>query len=125
MAAHRDHEEPPASHGRRPLNPTFAAHLREAMTSDGKVDYDRLLALINVAYDRADQDRADFASRIEALQTDLGEEQRFREMAGSGLDWFWETDAQYQLLYVSERIGLSLGVKPAALIGLSYFDLGL
>ena len=125
MAAHRDHEEPPAASGRRSLNPAFAAHLREAMTGDGKVDYDRLLALINVAYDRADQDRAELAGRIEALQADLGEEQRFREMAGSGSDWFWETDEQHRLLYVSERIGLSLGIKPAALIGLSYFDLGL
>jgi PAS domain S-box-containing protein len=122
MVPHENEEE---AQRRQPLNPAFAAHLRASMRADGKVDYDGLLALINAAYDQADQDRAQLARRIESLEADLGEEQRFREMAGSASDWFWETDPRYDLTYVSERIGLSLGIKPAALIGLSYFDLGL
>jgi PAS domain S-box-containing protein len=52
-------------------------------------------------------------------------ERRFRDLAGSASDWFWETDPSYRLTFVSERIGAILGVKAPEVIGLSYFDLGL
>jgi PAS domain S-box-containing protein len=52
-------------------------------------------------------------------------EGRFRDLAGSASDWFWETDEDYKLTFVSERIGGILGVKPAAVLGHSHFDLGL
>lgn len=60
------------------------------------------------------------------IEQDLRDsERRFRDLAGSASDWFWETDADYQLTFVSERIGAILGVKAAEVAGLSYFDLGL
>ncbi len=60
------------------------------------------------------------------IERDLREsERRFRDLAGSASDWFWETDPQYRLTFVSERIGAILGVKSAEVLGLSYFDLGL
>lgn len=52
-------------------------------------------------------------------------ESRFRDLAGSASDWFWETDSSYKLTFVSERIGVILGVKPAALLGHDHFELGL
>ncbi|OAN46675.1 hypothetical protein A6A04_06110 [Paramagnetospirillum marisnigri] len=52
-------------------------------------------------------------------------EGRFRDLAESASDWFWETDIDYRLTFVSERIGNILGVKPSAVLGFSYFELGL
>jgi PAS domain S-box-containing protein len=52
-------------------------------------------------------------------------EGRFRDLAGSASDWFWETDTEYRLNFVSDRIGGILGIKPTAVLGHSYFDLGL
>jgi PAS domain S-box-containing protein len=52
-------------------------------------------------------------------------ESRFRDLAGSASDWFWETDADYRLTFVSERIANVLGVKPAAVLGVSFFEVGL
>lgn len=52
-------------------------------------------------------------------------ESRFQDLANSASDWFWETDSDYRLTFTSERIGTVLGVKPAAVEGSSWFDLGL
>ena len=52
-------------------------------------------------------------------------ESRFRDLAGSASDWFWESDAEYRLTFVSERIGSVLGVKPSAILGHTWFDTGL
>ncbi len=52
-------------------------------------------------------------------------EARFRDLAGSASDWFWETDAAYRLTFASERIANVLGVKPAAILGISWLDIGL
>lgn len=52
-------------------------------------------------------------------------ESRFRDLVGSASDWFWETDAEHRLTFVSERIATVLGVNPSALVGTSFFDLGL
>lgn len=60
------------------------------------------------------------------MEYDLREsESRFRDLAGSASDWFWETDTDYRLTFVSERIASVLGVKPAAILGHSFFDIGL
>jgi PAS domain S-box-containing protein len=65
-------------------------------------------------------------SAAKAVEAELREsESRFRDLAGSASDWFWEADTDYRLTFVSERIASVLGVKPAAVIGLSFFDLGL
>ncbi|WP_155801495.1 PAS-domain containing protein, partial [Magnetospirillum molischianum] len=52
-------------------------------------------------------------------------EARFRDLAASASDWFWESDDQGRLTYASDLIASVLGVTPAAVIGLSWFDLGL
>lgn len=52
-------------------------------------------------------------------------ESRFRDLAGSASDWFWETDPDYRLTFVSERIANVLGVKPAAILGNTWFEIGL
>ncbi|MGE4280182.1 MAG: PAS domain S-box protein [Magnetospirillum sp.] len=68
---------------------------------------------------------SDITSRKQA-ETELREsESRFRDLAGSASDWFWETDANNCLTFVSERIGAVLGVKPSAILGFSYLELGL
>ncbi|MFD2233532.1 PAS domain S-box protein [Phaeospirillum tilakii] len=64
--------------------------------------------------------------RREEVEAELRDsERRFRDLAASASDWFWETDAEYRLTYASELIASVLGVKPAAVVGLSWFDLGL
>ncbi|TAN59400.1 MAG: PAS domain S-box protein, partial [Rhodospirillales bacterium] len=52
-------------------------------------------------------------------------EGRFRDLAGSASDWFWETDEDYKITFVSERIGGILGVRPVEVLGHDYFELGL
>ncbi len=65
-------------------------------------------------------------SHRKEIERELREsEQRFRDLAGSASDWFWETDADYNLTFLSERIGTILGIKASVIQGLSYFDLGL
>jgi len=62
----------------------------------------------------------------EAIERELRDsETRFRDLTGSASDWFWETDPSYRLTFASERIANVLGVKPTAIIGLSWFDIGL
>ena len=52
-------------------------------------------------------------------------EEWFRDLAGSASDWFWETDEDYRLRFISDRIAGVLGVKPSAILGSSFFDIGL
>ncbi|MCA1908382.1 MAG: PAS domain S-box protein, partial [Magnetospirillum sp.] len=68
---------------------------------------------------------SDITSRKQAEQELRESESRFRDLAGSASDWFWETDTENRLTFVSERIGAVLGVKPSAILGFSYLDLGL
>lgn len=66
--------------------------------------------------------RSSVAHREAALTESEG---RFRDLAESASDWFWETDTDYRLTFVSDRIGAILGVKPSAILGYTYFDVGL
>ncbi|MBR9971959.1 PAS domain S-box protein [Magnetospirillum sulfuroxidans] len=68
---------------------------------------------------------SDITSRKQAEAELRESESRFRDLAGSASDWFWETDDEHRLTFVSERLGAVLGVKPSAIIGFSYMDLGL
>lgn len=67
----------------------------------------------------------DISQRKHAEQELRESENRFRDLAGSASDWFWETDADYRLSYVSERIASVLGVKPDAIRGHTFFEIGL
>lgn len=68
---------------------------------------------------------SDISNRKQVERELRESESRFRDLAGSASDWFWETDPDFNLDFVSERIGSVLGVKPSAIIGYSYFDFGL
>lgn len=53
-------------------------------------------ALVNIAYRARLQEQVELKTL--ALQTS---EQRFRSFAGMASDWFWETDTEHRLSYVS------------------------
>ncbi len=67
----------------------------------------------------------DISARKQAEKELRDSESRFRDLAGSASDWFWETDTDHNLTFVSERISQVLGVNPSAILGASFFDLGL
>ena len=67
----------------------------------------------------------DISARRQA-ELDLREsESRFRDLAGAASDWFWESDSEHRLTFVSERISRVLGVKPSAILGYTWFEIGL
>jgi PAS domain S-box-containing protein len=67
----------------------------------------------------------DISLRKRAEQQLRESEERFRDLAGSASDWFWESDGEHRLTFVSERIASVLGVKPAAVLGCTFLELGL
>ena len=52
-------------------------------------------------------------------------ETRFRDLTGAALDWFWETNAQHHLIFLSNRIAAILGINPLAALGRSFAEIGL
>jgi len=50
-------------------------------------------------------------------------EKRFRIIAESSSDWFWETDENHRFVYVSERYKEILGVSPESVFGRSRWEL--
>ncbi len=50
-------------------------------------------------------------------------EDRFRDLAESASDWFWEIGADLRVTYVSERIQEVAGVEPSGMIGVHVRDL--
>ncbi|AVM72942.1 PAS-domain containing protein [Magnetospirillum gryphiswaldense] len=50
-------------------------------------------------------------------------EQRFRDLAESASDWFWELDADLRFTFVSGRVRQVLGVGPGYFIGRPFSDL--
>lgn len=67
----------------------------------------------------------DLSERKRAEQQLKDSEGRFRDLAVSASDWFWETDSENRLTFVSDRIGEILGLKPSAVLGFTYFEFGL
>ncbi len=51
---------------------------------------------------------------VYALQTS---QQRFRELAETASDWFWETDPEGRLTYVSDRFFALTGLAPSEVLG--------
>ncbi len=49
-------------------------------------------------------------------------EKRFRIIAESSSDWFWETDENHRFIYVSERYQEILGLSPESVLGRSHWD---
>jgi PAS domain S-box-containing protein len=52
-------------------------------------------------------------------------EQRFRDLAESASDWFWEMDADFRFSFVSGRVRQVLGVGPSFFVGREFPDLAL
>jgi PAS domain S-box-containing protein len=50
-------------------------------------------------------------------------EDRFRDLAESASDWFWEIGADLRVTYVSDRIREVAGVEPSSIIGVHVRDL--
>jgi PAS domain S-box-containing protein len=59
----------------------------------------------------------DITARRHAEDALKASEKRFRDLASSASDWFWETDAEHCYVYVSSHVQDRLGVAPEALIG--------
>ena len=59
-----------------------------------------------------------------AAQTELRtSEQRFRDLAEISSDWFWETDNNLRLTYISDRFYEITGISPDALLGKTRVEL--
>lgn len=98
--------------GRRKNGEEFAAELAVGqVTSGGSVRYVGIIR--------------DITQRKQVERELRESEGRFRDLAGSASDWFWETDEAYRLIFVSDRIASVLGVKPSAILGNTFFDIGL
>ncbi|MBR9973495.1 PAS domain S-box protein [Magnetospirillum sp. J10] len=74
-----------------------------------------LVTYIGVVRDITDRKRVE-----DAL---VESEQRFRDLAESASDWFWELDADLRFTFVSGRVRQVLGVGPGYFIGRSFTDL--
>jgi len=62
--------------------------------------------------------------QIDAQAEELAaSEQRFRDFAGAASDWFWETDADHRLVYVSRTVGEAANANPAWVVGRRWPDL--
>jgi PAS domain S-box-containing protein len=99
-------------HGRRKDGEVFPAEI-----AIGEVAFGGYRQFIGVVRDITVRRQAEMELRES--------ESRFRDLAGSASDWFWESDADHRLTFVSERIGNVLGVKPAAILGHTWFEIGL
>jgi PAS domain S-box-containing protein len=66
----------------------------------------------------------DVTREAQALVASADMESRFRDVIRSASDWVWETDANLNLTYVSERITEALEVLPHTLIGKNLMLIG-
>ena len=90
--------------GQRKDGSTFPLDLAVTQMRQGD-----LVTFIGVVRDITDRKRVE-----DAL---VESEQRFRDLAESASDWFWEVDADLVLTFVSGRVREVLGVGPSYLIG--------
>lgn len=67
---------------------------------------------------------ADVTQETLAMRLSSRSESRFRDVIRSTSDWVWETDANLNLTYVSDRITEALEMPPSSLNGRYLFALG-
>jgi PAS domain S-box-containing protein len=100
------------------LENTFSTHMGEAsreathMVVSGMVFVTKLLWIVGIL----------FATRLFRTQIALDRqlyrsERRFRDFAEIASDWFWETDAENKLSYMSDTFLNFVGVTPAEAMG--------
>lgn len=62
--------------------------------------------------------KEDLERRVEERTRELrASKERFRDIAESASDWFWETDAELRFTYVSEHFFQSTGASPDSVLG--------
>ncbi len=71
--------------------------------------------LIGTILDISDRKRMEIALR--------DSEQRFRNIAESASDWFWETDENHRLSYLSDRTEDIMGMAPETVLGKTRMEL--
>ncbi len=76
-----------------------------------------MVTFIGVIRDITDRKRVE-----EAL---VDSEQRFRDLAESSTDWFWELDANLRFTFVSDRVRQVLGVGVSHFLGRSFDEVGM
>jgi PAS domain S-box-containing protein len=80
-------------------------------------DGDDSLTFIGVVRDITDRKRVE-DQLVES-------EQRFRDLAESASDWFWEMDADQRFTYVASRVRHALGVGPEHFVGKQLDQVGM
>ncbi|NFV80526.1 PAS domain S-box protein [Magnetospirillum aberrantis] len=96
--------------GLRKNGETFPLDLAVAEMRQGD-----MITFIGVVRDITDRKRVE-----DAL---VESEQRFRDLAESASDWFWEMDSEFQFTFVSGRVRQILGVGPSFFIGRQFMEL--
>ena len=79
------------------------------------IDWDGEPALQSTILDISEQQQAELALREN--------EERYRELAAAGSDWYWETDAEHRFVHISGRIKAIAGADPQTMIGKTRFEL--
>jgi PAS domain S-box-containing protein len=90
-----------------------------AQASSGVADIDAVLRAMNATAASLDQRSADY-ERAEAARRDS--EERLRDFAEIGSDWYWETDREHRFTYLSEHIRV-FGQDPQSRIGHTRWEL--
>jgi len=68
-------------------------------------------------------DQIEAGHRRILLEAQVGKAARFvQDFEASGRGWFWETNAEGQLTYVSAELAAKLGLDPAAMLGTRFED---
>ncbi|MGE5547050.1 MAG: PAS-domain containing protein [Solirubrobacterales bacterium] len=97
-------------HGQRKDGSVFPLEL--SVTEMRQAD---MVTFIGVVRDITDRKRVE-----DAL---VDSEQRFRDLAESASDWFWEIDESLKFTFVSGRVRQVLGVGPGFFLGRNFSDL--
>ncbi|MEQ8343995.1 MAG: ATP-binding protein [Sneathiellaceae bacterium] len=62
--------------------------------------------------------------RREALALELQDsEVRFRDFAAASADWFWETDEEHRLKWISDTLGMKSGLSQQARVGRTIWEI--
>ncbi len=80
------------------------------------------LALDRIAADRAQAEEENRVALEREVEKLAESEQRFRDIAESSSDWFWETDSQDRLTMLSDRFYEVTAIPPEQVIGRSRLE---